>query len=344
MRGTQFAELSAFVAVAEQRSFTKAATQLGISRASISGMVRSLEERLGVRLLNRTTRSVALTEAGEHLLVDAEPILDAIEKAIDHVNSHRDKPRGTLRLNMHRAVAMLTIEPLLTQFLTKYPDVKMEIFADETNSDIVSGHFDAGIRRGDRIAKDMIAVRVLDGPRVAVVASPAYLARRRSPMTPQDLLDHNCVRLRLGNWDGSIMQWNFEKDGRKCEAAVDGSLVVNDWFLLLNAVLDGLGIGYCPEILVSSHLADGRLARLLEDWSGHFPGIFLFYPSRRQMPGPLRAFVDFMRQQHDTVEPAAVTRNYPLGSARPPLANETIVVGGVPTKTLRRVPPRRPGP
>ena len=303
MRGTQFAELSAFVAVAEQRSFTKAATQLGISRPSISAMVRSLEERLGIRLFNRTTRSVALTEAGEGLLVDAEPILDAIDKAVDHVNAHRDKPGGTLRLNMCRLVAVL-IGPLLTQFLNKYPDIKIEIFADETNSDIVSGRFDAGIRRGDRIAKDMIAVRVFEACRVAVVASPAYLARCQPPMAPQNLLDHNCIRLRMWDWNGSIMQWNFEKDGRTFEAAVDGSLVLNDWSLILNAVLDGLGVGYFPEWLVSSHVANGRLVRLLEDWCGILSsGVFLFYPSRRQMPGPLRAFVDFMREHHTFPSP-----------------------------------------
>ena len=298
MRGTQFAELSAFVAAAEQRSFTKAAKQLGISRPSISEMVRSLEERLGVRLLNRTTRSVALTEAGERLLAEAEPILDAIDKAVDHVNALRDKPKGTLRLNIQRGVAVLMVGPLLTQFLAKYPDVKIEIFGDETNSDIVIGRFDAGIRCGDRIAKDMIAVRLLEEQRIAIVASPAYLARHQPPAAPQDLLSHNCIRLRVGDWNGSIMQWEFEKDGRKFEVAVDGALILNDWFLILNAVLDGLGVGYFPEILVSSHIANGSLLRLLDDWSGHFPGVYLFYPSRRQMPGPLRAFVDFMREHH----------------------------------------------
>jgi DNA-binding transcriptional LysR family regulator len=303
MRGTQFAELSAFVAVAEQRSFSKAALQLGISRPSISEMVRSLEERLGVRLLNRTTRSVALTEAGERLLAEAEPILDAIDKAVDHVNALRDKPKGTLRLNMHRGVAVLMVGPLLTQFLTKYPDIKVEIFADETNSDIVSGRFDAGIRRGDRIAKDMIAIGLLEGQGIAIVAAPAYLARHRPPATPQDLLSHNCIRLRLGDWNGSIQQWDLEWDGRKFDVAVDGSLILNDWFLILNAVLDGLGVGYFPEILVSSYIANGRLVRLLEDWCGHFPGLYLFYPSRRQMPGPLRAFVDFMREHHTFQSP-----------------------------------------
>jgi DNA-binding transcriptional LysR family regulator len=303
MRGTQFAELSAFVAVAEQRSFSKAALQLGISRPSISEMVRSLEERLGVRLLNRTTRSVALTEAGERLLAEAEPILDAIDKAVDHVNALRDKPKGTLRLNMHRGVAVLMVGPLLTQFLTKYPDIKVEIFADETNSDIVIGRFDAGIRRGDRIAKDMIAIRLLEGQHIAIVASPAYLARHQPPATPQDLLSHNCIRLRFGDWNGSIQQWDLEKDGRKFDVAVDGSLILNDWFLMLHAVLDGLGVGYFPEILVSSHIANGRLVRLLEDWCGRFPGLYLFYPSRRQMPGPLRAFVDFMREHHTFQSP-----------------------------------------
>lgn len=299
MRGTQFAELSAFVAVAEQRSFSKAAAQLGISRPSISEMVRSLEERLGVRLLNRTTRSVALTEAGERLLADAEPILDAIDKAIDHVGDLRDKPRGTLRLNMQRAVAVRMIGPLVAQFLARYPDIKVEISADDSNSDIVSGRFDAGIRRGDRIAKDMIAVKLLDEQHVAVVASPAYLAKHPAPAIPHDLLTHNCVRLRT-DWNGGIQPWDFEKDGRKLEAAVDGSLILNDWFLVLHAVLDGLGVGYFPEIIVSYYIANGRLTRVMEDWCGRLSGVFLYYPSRRQVPGPLRAFIDFMHE-HNTI-------------------------------------------
>ncbi|HEX4407306.1 MAG TPA: LysR family transcriptional regulator [Xanthobacteraceae bacterium] len=299
MRGTQFAELSAFVAVAEQRSFSKAAAQLGISRPSISEMVRSLEERLGVRLLNRTTRSVALTEAGERLLADAEPILDAIDKAIDHVGDLRDKPRGMLRLNMQRAVAVLLIGPLLAQFLAKYPDIKIEISADDSNSDIVSGRFDAGIRRGDRIAKDMIAVKLLDEQRAAVVASPAYLAKHPLPVIPHDLLAHNCVRLRT-DWNGGVQPWDFEKDGHKLEATVDGSLILNDWFLVLHAVLDGLGIGYFPEVVVSSYIANGRLTRVMQDWCGRLSGVFLYYPSRRQVPGPLRAFIDFMHE-HNTI-------------------------------------------
>jgi DNA-binding transcriptional LysR family regulator len=300
MRGTQFAELSAFVAVAEHRNFTKAAAQLGISRAGLSHTIRSLEERLGVRLLNRTTRSVALTEAGERLLADTQPVLDGIDKAIEHVNAFRDKPSGALRLSMTRVVATFIVGPLLPQFLAKYPDIKLEIAADDTHSDIVSSHFDAGIGIGERIAKDMIAVRVLNDQRWMAVASPVYLEHHPRPATPQDLHAHQCVRLR-SDWDGSIQSWHFENAGRRLEVAVDGSLVLNDWSLVVNAVLGGIGVGYIPELLVSSHVASGRLVRLLEDWCGHVSGVFLYYPSRRQMPGALRAFIDFMHARCDAV-------------------------------------------
>jgi DNA-binding transcriptional LysR family regulator len=302
MRGTQFAQLSAFVAVAEQRSFTKAATQLGISRPGVSEMIRSLEERFGVRLLNRTTRSVALTEAGERLLADAEPILEAVDNAIERVNAFRDKPSGVLRLSAPRSAVVLLLGPLLTRFHEKFPDIKVEISADDTNSDIVSGRFDAGVRRGERIAQDMVAVRLFDEQRALVVASPVYLAQHPPPTTPEDLLAHNCVRLRV-DWDGSIQPWNFENPDRRLNVAVDGSVILNDWHLVLNAVLDGLGVGYIPEILASSHIADGRLVRLLGNWSGHFSGTFLYYPSRRQMPATLRAFVDFIRANNATVKP-----------------------------------------
>jgi DNA-binding transcriptional LysR family regulator len=294
MRGTQFAELSAFVAVAEHRNFTKAAAQLGMSRSSLSQTIRSLEERLGVRLLNRTTRSVALTDAGERLLADAQPVLDGIDEAIEHVNAFRDKASGALRLSMTRVVAKFIVGPLLPQFLAKFPDIKLEIAADDSHSDIVSSRFDAGISIGERIAKDMIAVRVLDDQRLMAVASPAYLALHPAPATPEDLHAHNCVRLR-SDWDGLIHPWAFENAGRRLEVAVDGALVVNDWTLVVNAVLEGIGVGCLPELLVSAHVADGRMIRLLENWYGHVSGVFLYYPSRRQMPGALRAFIDFMR-------------------------------------------------
>jgi DNA-binding transcriptional LysR family regulator len=296
MRGTRFAELSAFVAVAEHRNFTKAAAQLGVSPSTLSQTIRSFEERLGVRLLNRTTRSVALTEAGERLLVDAQPVLDGIDKAIEAVNSFRDKPVGTLRLSMPRAAAVAVVGPLLPQFLLKFPEIKLEVNVDDTHSDIVGGRFDAGIRWGERIAKDMIAVRLLDKFRFMAVASPAYLARHPAPATLEDLHAHNCVRLRW-DWDGSIQPWVFESAGRRLEVPVSGSLVLNDMYLVINAVLDGIGIGYISELLISTRVRDGRLVPLLADWYGHISGVYLYYPSRRQVPGPLRAFIDFMRTQ-----------------------------------------------
>jgi len=295
MRGTRFAELSAFVAVAEHRNFTKAATLLGVSPSTLSETVRSFEERLGVRLLNRTTRSVALTEAGERLLIDAQPLLNGIDKAIEAANSFRDKPIGALRLSMSRAAAVAMVGPLLPQFLAKFPEIKLEVNVDDTHSDIVGGRFDAGIRIGERIAKDMIAVRLLDKIRWMAVASPAYLARHPAPATLEDLHAHNCVRLRW-DWDGSIQPWVFENAGRRLEVPVSGSLILNDIYLVLNAVLDGIGIGYISELLISKRVADGQLVPLLGDWYG-YRAVYLYYPSRRHVPGPLRAFIDFMRTQ-----------------------------------------------
>ncbi|MBO0759605.1 MAG: LysR family transcriptional regulator [Bradyrhizobiaceae bacterium] len=305
MRGTQFVELSAFVAVAEHRNFTKAAVHLGISPSSLSQTIRSFEERLGVRLFNRTTRSVALTEVGERLLADAQPVLDGIDKAIEGVNSFRDKPIGMLRLSMPRAVAVIAVGPLLRKFLAAFPEIKVEVNVDDTHSDIVAGRFDAGIRIGERIEKDMVAIRLLDKFRRMAVASPSYLALHPAPVTPEDLHAHNCVRLRW-DWDDSIQPWVFENAGRRLEIPVSGSLILNDMHLLLNAVLDGIGIGYFGEPIISTPVADGQLVPLLEDWCAHFSGIYLYYPSRRQMPGPLRAFIDFMRSQSHFLEAARV--------------------------------------
>jgi DNA-binding transcriptional LysR family regulator len=302
MRGTRFAELSAFVAVAQHRNFTKAATLLGVSPSTLSETVRSFEERLGVRLLNRTTRSVALTEAGERLLIDAQPLLNGIDKAIEAVNSFRDKPIGALRLSMSRAAAVAMVGPLLPQFLAKFPEIKLEVNVDDTHSDIVGGRFDAGIRIGERIAKDMIAVRLLDKIRWMAVASPAYLARHPAPATLEDLHAHNCVRLRW-DWDGSIQPWVFENAGRRLEVPVSGSLILNDIYLVLNAVLDGIGIGYISELLISKRVADGQLVPLLGDWYG-YRAVYLYYPSRRHVPGPLRAFFDFMRTQSHFLDAA----------------------------------------
>lgn len=300
MRGTRFAELSAFVAVAEHRNFTKAAAQLGVSPSTLSQTIRSFEERLGVRLLNRTTRSVAPTEAGERLLSEAQPLLDGVDKAIESVNSFRDKPVGSLRLSMPRAIAIAQIGPLLPEFLARFPDVKLEIDIDDGHNDIVSGRFDAGVLIGERIAKDMVAVRIFDKFPVLAVASPAYLERHPRPQTPEDLRAHNCVRLRR-DWDGSIQPWVFERDGRRFEVAVEGSLVLNDMYALANAVVDGIGIGYMGAPVLARPVRDGKLVALLEDWCTQVSGLYVYYPSRRQVPGPLRAFIDFMRGHVDVL-------------------------------------------
>ena len=237
------------------------------------------------------------------VLVNAQPVLDGIDNAIEAVNSFRDKPIGTLRLSMPRVAAVVIVGPLLPQFLLKFPEIKLEVHVDDTHSDIVAGRFDAGIRLGERIEKDMIAVRLLDKFRIMAVASPAYLARHPAPATLEDLHAHNCVRLRW-DWDGSIQPWVFENAGRRLEVPVSGSLVLNDMHLVLNAVLDGIGIGYITEHVISSRVADGQLVPLLGDWCGHYSGAYLYYPSRRQVPGPLRAFIDFMRTQSHFLDAA----------------------------------------
>ena len=295
MRGHQFAELTAFVAVAEHRSFTKAANDLGISTSTLSQTIRALEDKLGVRLLNRTTRSVAPTEAGEELLTQIRPALEGVEKAIEALNAFRDSPRGTLRLNVGRMPAMTVIAPLLARFIEEHPDVNLEVAVDDSHSDIVSGRFDAGVRVGERVEQDMIAVRIGDAFRLVTAASPAYLAQHPHPVLPKDLHAHSAIRGRLP-WDGTIHKWEFEKDGEHVEVAVDGPLIVNDGELALRAALDGIGVAYLPEDLVLPFIGEGRLVPLLEDWSPSRSGFFLYYSSRRQVPPPLKAFVEFIQR------------------------------------------------
>ncbi|HEX4553160.1 MAG TPA: LysR substrate-binding domain-containing protein [Xanthobacteraceae bacterium] len=295
MRATQFAQLSAFVAVAEHRNFTKAATHLGLSPPSLSQTVRALETRLGVRLLNRTTRSVALTTAGERLLAHMQPLLQGIDKAVEAVNQFRDTPMGCLRLTASRFAAVMIVGPLIGAFLTEYPDIRVELFVDDSQSDIVSGHFDAGVRWGERIDKDMIAVRMGGGFRMIPVASPAYLARNPPPRTPKDLRTHRCIHYRH-TWNGAIHRWMFEKDGEQIEMAVEGALIVNDMDLALGAARDGLGIAYVPEATARLSIEDGRLVPLLEDWCRFELDFFLYYSSRRQMPPPLQTLIAFIRK------------------------------------------------
>jgi len=301
MRGAEFAELSTFVAVAETGSFTKAAQRLGIAVPTVSQTVRTLEERLDIRLLNRTTRSVAPTEAGERLLSDMQGILTQVEQAIEGVNAFRDKPTGTLRLITMRPAATTLVMPLVPQFLTEYPGITLELSADDSTTDIIAGRFDAGIRIEHLIERDMIAIPILRDLRLFAIASPGYLARCGPPSSPADLHDHACIRLRWVH-DGTIMNWDFvDAKGGRGDIAVSGPLIVNDMHLVLRSVLAGIGIGYLPEPLVRDYLADGQLVRVLDGWSGYRSGLFLYYPSRRQIPMPLQAFIDFIHRNRRTI-------------------------------------------
>ena len=295
MRRSQFAELSAFVAVAEQASFTKAAELLGLSTATLSQTVRTLEEQLGVRLLNRTTRSVAPTDAGERLLMQLRPLLDGFDAAVESVNAFRERPAGHLRLTMPPPVARFVLAPVLARFLEQYPDIVIETTVESTLTDIVAGRYDAGIRRGNLVARDMIAVRVTNDMHYLVVASPEYLALHGRPRTPADLQAHNCIRYRLPG--GGFIPWVFVVDGKTVEFDISGSVVViNDPELVISAALEGIGIAYLYEEYVASLVADGRLVSLLDKSALPITdGFFLFYPSRRQNPAALRALIEFLR-------------------------------------------------
>jgi DNA-binding transcriptional LysR family regulator len=296
MRASQFGELNAFVAVAAHRNFTRAASHLELSPPTLSQTVRALETRLGVRLFNRTTRSVALTPAGERLLVQVEPLLEGLDQAVEAVNPFREKPMGCLRLTASRFAALTIVSPLISSFLNEYPDIRVEVFVDNSQSDIVSGHFDAGVRWGGRIDKDMIAMSIGGRHRLITVASPAYLARNSAPATPQDLLAHRCIHYRH-TWNGAIRRWMFERADERVEVPVEGALIVNDTDLALRAALDGLGVAYIAEASALPAIAEGRLVPLLEDWCPHALDFFLYYPSRRQMPVPLRTLIEFIRGQ-----------------------------------------------
>lgn len=309
MRGTQFAQLSAFVAVAEHRSFTKAAIYLGISTPSLSQAIRRLEEQFGVRLLNRTTRSVALTEAGEQLLRHLNPVLAGVENAIDAVNAFRDKPAGTLRLTVHPVAAVALLAPLVGRFSTEYPEIALDISVDVEQRDIVSERFDAGIQSGDEIAQDMIAMPIGGELALSAVASPEYLARTSVPRTPEDLRRHNCIGYRWTNGVGH--RWKFERAKEEYAVPVQGTLSVNDPHFALRAGLDGVGVVLLPTAWVAPFIAEGSLIRLLPDWSARLTDFFLFYSSRRHVPVKLRTFVDFLKREAkhsaETYEALALT-------------------------------------
>jgi len=295
MRKLGFAEMNAFVATAEHASFARAAIHLGNSRSALSETIRGLEGKLGVRLLNRTTRSVALTEVGERLLAELRPVLDSFEAALESVNVYRDKPAGHLRLTVPRPAAKTVIEPVLSKFLLAYPAITMEIVTDSALTDIVRDRFDAGIRPGHVVERDMIALRVGEDARPTIVASPGYLHRHAPPKLPSDLSSHNCIRRRFAS--GAISHWYFEKKGKSLEVAVKGSLIVSEGDLALRAALDGVGIARLPITAVSASIGKRQLVSLLQDWAPRSVGFYLYYSSRRQVPAPLRAFIDFLKAE-----------------------------------------------
>ncbi|TPL68802.1 LysR family transcriptional regulator [Mesorhizobium sp. B2-3-14] len=287
-------ELTAFLAVAREKSFTRAAAKLGVSQSALSHALRTLEERLGVRLLTRTTRSVSPTEAGERLARTVGPRLDEIESELAALSALREKPAGTIRITAGEHSANTVLWPAIVRLLPQYPDIRVEIVVDYGLTDIVAGRYDAGVRLGEQVARDMIAVRIGPDMRMAVVGSPAYFASRPKPRTPQDLTDHNCINLRLPT-HGGLYAWEFEKAGRELKVRVDGQLIFNTAGLRMNAVLAGVGLAYLPEDQVTAHLADGRLLRLMADWCPPFPGYHLYYPSRRQATPAFTLLVDALR-------------------------------------------------
>lgn len=287
-------DLAVFVAVRDGGSFTRAAAALGVSPSAVSHAVRGLETRLGVRLLNRTTRSVAPTPAGEQLLAVLRPAVASLEETVAALEHHRDRPAGRVRISAHRTAALYAIMPRLAGFAERYPDITLEIVADDGLVDIVAGRFDAGIRRGEVLAPDMISVRLDAGVRLAYVAAPAYLAQAGTPSVPADLLQHRCINYRFAS-SGQIHRWAFDRNGEELFVDAPGTLVLNDTDLLLEAALSGYGIACVTTDQAAAHMATGRLFGVLGAWSPTLPANHLYYPGRRNVPAALRAFIDSVR-------------------------------------------------
>lgn len=285
-------DLAAFTLVAEQRSFRKAADMLGVSRSSLSHAIAGLERNLGVRLLHRTTRSVAPTNAGEHLLQRLKPVLQDLDRAIDAASEEGGHPRGTLRINGGEGGMRLLLQRVVPVFLERYPNVALDLVTDGRLIDIVDQGFDAGIRLAEAVPQDMIAVPLGEDFRFLAVAAPAYVAKRGRPRTPDDLAQYSCIRQRLPS--GKLYRWEFEKRGQEIAIDVPGAMTLDHTMLLIEAATDGLGIAYVPEIAAHSRLDDGRLIALLEDWSPPVEGLRLYYPGHRHVPASLRAFIDVM--------------------------------------------------
>lgn len=293
MRGNDYAELAAFITVAETKSFVRAASRLGLSRSALSHTIRALEERVGTRLLNRTTRSVALTDAGRSLFHRLPAAFAEIKDAVESLGAYRERPAGTIRLNLPRVAAEALLTSRLPDFAQAYPDIHVDLVIEDELSDIVGSGFDAGVRPGGLLHQDMIGVRVTPDIHTAIVCSPAYLASRPRPVTPADLASHNCINYRWSS--GALYRWPLGKAKTMLDVEVSGALTLNDAGLAVTAAIAGMGIACALESNVARPLADGRLVRLLEDWCPPSPGFYLYYPSSRLLSAAFRAFIDFMR-------------------------------------------------
>ena len=292
------AELETVAAVARHGGFRAAARELGVSSSGLSHAVAGLEDRLGLRLFNRTTRSVALTAAGEQFVQEIAPALAAIDGAIENAGEHLTQPSGTLRLNMALGAARFLLEPLVIEYLRRYPLMQIEVATEDALVDVVGRGFDAGVRMADRVPPDMIAVPIMPNTDQAIVASPQYLQGRHLPTSPQDLLEHECIRARWAS--GRIYHWEFANAGDHFTLDVPGRLVLDDSGLMLDAALQGMGFAYLPERAVAEHLWAGRLKQVLEDWMPSEPGLSLYYPGRRHVPRKLRAFIELVRERART--------------------------------------------
>jgi len=296
MQKRDLTDLQSFLVVARERSFTKAAAKLGVSQSALSHTIRELEERLGLRLLSRTTRSVAPTDSGDRLLRTLAPRLEEIEAELSSLTALRGKPAGTIRITAGEHAAQTVLWPKLSKFLRKYPEIKLELIVDYGLRDIVADRYDAGVRTGEQIAKDMIAVPIGPDMRMAVVGAPSYFAKRPRPKRPQELTAHTCINLRLPTHD-SIYAWEFEMSGREMKVHVEGQLTFNNLALRIEAALAGCGLAYLPEDQVRAHVAQGRLVRVLADWCPPYAGYHLYYPSRRHPSAAFAAVVEALRHR-----------------------------------------------
>lgn len=289
-----YSDLLAFVAIARERSFTRAAARLGVSQSALSHRIRAFEAELGVRLLIRSTRSVSVSEAGEWLLQSVAPQFEGIEEELKAVAELRDRPAGTIRITTSDHAADTLLWPRLAEALSGYPEIRVEVVVDYGLTDIVAERFDMGIRLGDELSRDMTAVRIGPDVRFAIVGAPAYLAQRPLPAKPQDLADHECINLRLPT-HGGLYAWELRKGEQRLNVRVEGQLVLNGVYQILNAALAGLGLAYVPEDMVRTHLAEGRLRRVLDDWCPTFPGYHLYFQSHRQSSRAMAVLIEALR-------------------------------------------------